>query len=137
MQGGLYGQPLALLTDLYQLTMAAAAWKSGVEEREAVFNLIFRRAPFDSGFTIAAGLGPVLEYVRELRFSTADLRYLGELRADSGQPMFERAFIDHLRDLQLRVDVDAAARGSVVDPQEPILRVSGPVVPGMLLETRV
>ncbi len=135
MQGGLYGQPLALLTDLYQLTMAAAAWKSGVEEREAVFNLIFRRAPFDSGFTIAAGLGPVLEYVRELRFSADDLRYLGELRADSGEPMFERAFIDHLRDLQPRVDVDAVPEGTAVFPQEPILRVSGPVVPCMLLET--
>jgi nicotinate phosphoribosyltransferase len=59
----LYGQPLSLLTDLYQLSMAAAAWKAGVEDRETVFHLLFRRAPFKSGFTIAAGLGPALEYV--------------------------------------------------------------------------
>jgi nicotinate phosphoribosyltransferase len=135
MQSGLYGQPLALLTDLYQLTMAAAAWKSGVEEREAVFSLVFRRAPFDSGFTIAAGLGPVLEYLRGFRFNADDLRYLGEQRADSGEPLFERAFIDHLRELEPRVDIDAVPEGTAVFPQEPILRVSGPIVPCMLLET--
>ena len=135
MLGGLYGQPLALLTDLYQLSMAAAAWKAGVEDREAVFHLLFRRPPFDSGFTIAAGLGLVLEYMRELRFSDDDLRYLGELRADSGEPMFEPAFLEHLRALDLGIDVDAVPEGTAVFPQEPLLRVSGPVVPCMLLET--
>src|SRR5919108_4198424 len=98
MQGGPSSQSLALLTDLYQLTMAAAAWKSGAEEREAVFNLIFRRAPFGSGFTIAAGLGPALELVRQFRFSADDLRALAELRTESGEAMFERGFLDHLRD---------------------------------------
>src|SRR5213080_4184503 len=91
MLGGLYGQPLTLLTDLYQLSMAAAAWKAGVEDRETVFHLLFRRPPFASGFTIAAGLGTALEYIRELRFSDDDLRYLRELRADSGEAMFEPA----------------------------------------------
>src|SRR2546423_13506595 len=105
MLGGLYGQPLTLLTDLYQLSMAAAAWKSGIEGREAVFHLIFRRAPFRSGFTVAAGLGTALEYIHELRFSEDDLRYLRELRAESGEPMFEAGFLDHLRRLELRVDV--------------------------------
>jgi hypothetical protein len=55
MLDALYGQSLTLLTDLYQLTMAAAAWKSGIEKREAAFHLVFRRAPYGSGFTIAAG----------------------------------------------------------------------------------
>jgi nicotinate phosphoribosyltransferase len=132
---GLYGQPLGLLTDLYQISMAAAAWKAGVEDREAVFHLIFRRPPFKSGFTIAAGLGPALEYVRELRFTDDDLRYLGELRAQSGEPMFEQAFLDHLRALEPRIDIDAVPEGTAVFPQEPLLRVSGPIVPCMLLET--
>jgi nicotinate phosphoribosyltransferase len=135
MLGGLYGQPLTLLTDLYQLSMAAAAWKAGVEDRETVFHLLFRRAPFGSGFTIAAGLGTALEYVRELRFSEDDLRYLRELRAESGEAMFEPGFLDHLRELELRVDIDAVPEGTAVFPQEPLLRVCGPVVPCMLLET--
>ena len=135
MLGGLYGQPLTLLTDLYQLSMAAAAWKAGVENREAVFHLLFRRPPFDSGFTIAAGLGTALEYISELRFSDDDLRYLREVRADSGEAMFEPAFLEHLRGLDPRVDVDAVPEGTAVFPQEPLLRVSGPIVPCMLLET--
>src|SRR5437867_6843855 len=135
MLGGLYGQSLALLTDLYQLSMAAAAWKSGMEDREAVFHLLFRRAPFESGFTIAAGLATALEYIRELRFTDDDLRYLRELRADSGEPMFEPAFLDHLRTLEPRVDVDAVPEGTPVFPQEPLLRICGPIVPCMLLET--
>src|SRR4051812_1941400 len=135
MLGGLYGQPLTLLTDLYQLSMAAAAWKAGIEDREAVFHLLFRRAPYRSGFTVAAGLGTALEYVRELRFTEDDLRYLGGLRADSGEPMFEPGFLERLCTLELRVDLDAVPEGTVVFPQEPLLRVSGPIVPCMLLET--
>src|SRR2546430_677373 len=134
MLGGLYGQPLTLLTDLYQLSMAAAAWKAGVEDRETVFPLLFRRPPFASGFTIAAGLGTALEYIRELRFSDDDLRYLRELRADSGEALFEPAFLAHLRALDFRVDVEAVPGGPAVSRQEPRLRVSGPGVPCMLLE---
>src|SRR3989475_1956858 len=135
MLGGLYGQSLALLTDFYQLTMAAAAWKSGMEDREAVFHLLFRRPPFESGFTIAAGLATALEYIRELRFTDDDLRYLRERRGAPGEPMFEPAFLDHLRSLELGVDVDAVPEGTAVFPQEPLLRVCGPIVPCMLLET--
>jgi len=131
----LYGQPLSLLTDLYQLSMAAAAWKARVEDREAVFHLVLRRPPFKSGFTIAAGLGPALEYVRQLRFTEEEVRSLGQLRAESGEPMFERAFLDHLRELEPRVDIDAVPEGTAVFPQEPLLRVSGPIVPCMLLES--
>src|SRR5438045_9319553 len=49
--------------------------------------------------------------------------------------MFERAFLDHLRELEPRVDIDAVPEGTAVFPQEPLLRVSGPIVPCMLLET--
>ena len=135
MLGGLYGQSLTLLTDLYQLSMAAAAWKTGIEDREAVFHLLFRRAPFGSGFTVAAGLATALEYLKEMRFREDDLRYLAGLRVGSGEPMFEAGFLDHLGGLELRLDVDAVPEGTVVFPQEPLLRVSGAIVPCMLLET--
>jgi nicotinic acid phosphoribosyltransferase len=60
-----YGQSLTLLTDLfYQLTMSAAAWKAGADQREGAFHLFFRGAPFGSGFTVAAGLSTALEYLR-------------------------------------------------------------------------
>jgi nicotinate phosphoribosyltransferase len=131
----LYGRSLTLLTDLYQLSMAAAAWKSGIESREAAFHLVFRRAPFRSGFAIAAGLATALEYLRQFRFEPDDLAYLASLTTESGERMFEPDFLEHLRDLPVDIDVDAIPEGTAVFPQEPLMRVSGPIVPCMLLET--
>ncbi|HZX66777.1 MAG TPA: hypothetical protein VFE76_15350 [Myxococcales bacterium] len=128
-----YGQSLTLLTDLYQLTMAAAAWKSGVDKREGMFHLLFRRSPFQGGFTVAAGLATALDYLRAWRFAEDDLAYLASVRTAAGELMFEPAFIEHLRALEPRLDIDAVPEGTVVFPQEPLLRVSGPVVPCMLL----
>ena len=130
-----YGQSLTLLTDLYQLTMASAAWKSGADEREAVFHLLFRRAPFGGGFTIAAGLATALDYLSGWRFGDDDLEYLRSVRTAQGETLFEAAFLDYLRRLEPKLDIDAVPEGTAVFPQEPILRVSGPVVPCMLLET--
>ena len=58
----LYRESLALLTDLYQLTMAYGYWKTGVAEREGVFHLFFRKHPFQGGYTVAAGLEQVLDF---------------------------------------------------------------------------
>jgi nicotinate phosphoribosyltransferase len=126
---------LALLTDFYELTMAAAAWKSGMAGEEAAFTISFRKSPFEGGFTIAAGLGPIIEHVAGYRFDDSDLVYLAAQRDGRGAPLFEPAFLDHLRRLELAIDVDAAPEGTAVFPWEPVLRVKGPVIPCMLLET--
>jgi NADPH2:quinone reductase len=131
----LYRPSLALLTDLYQLTMAAAAWKSGVAADRAVFTLSFRRNPFQGGFTIAAGLGPVLEHVARYRFDESDLEFLEAQRDGAGAALFERDFLDALRALSLDVDVDAVPEGTAVFPWEPLLRLRGPIISCMLLET--
>jgi nicotinate phosphoribosyltransferase len=71
----LYSTSLALLTDFYQLTMAQAAWCTGVEGKEAAFHLLFREAPFRGGYTIACGLEQAIEYVSSWRLSDDDLAY--------------------------------------------------------------
>ncbi|MGI5865398.1 MAG: nicotinate phosphoribosyltransferase [Myxococcales bacterium] len=131
----LYRPSLALLTDLYQLTMAYAYWKSGVAEREAVFYLHFRELPFQGGFAVACGLGPAIDYVETLRFDDDDLAYLASLDGADGKPLFEPAFLVHLRGLRIACDIDAVPEGTVVFPQEPLLRVKGPVLHCQLLET--
>ena len=112
----LYRPSLALLTDFYELTMAAAAWKSGIAAAEAVFSVSFRRNPFAGGFTIAAGLDPVIEYLERFRFDGADLAYLAALRDDRGESLFDADFLDHLRGLELSIDVDAVPEGTAVFP---------------------
>jgi nicotinate phosphoribosyltransferase len=131
----LYRPSLALLTDFYELTMAYAAWKTGIARREASFSLSFRRNPFDGGFSVAAGLEDAIDLVANLRFAEDDLTFLREQRGVDGAPLFEEGFLEHLRGLELDVDVDAVPEGTVVFPQEPLVRVSGAVVPAMLLET--
>ena len=68
----LYGGALALLTDLYQLTMACGYWKAGTADREAVFHLTFRRAPFGGGYAIASGITPALGYLQSCLLYTSD-----------------------------------------------------------------
>ncbi len=131
----LYRPSLALLTDLYQLTMAYAVWRSGAWKDEAVFHLNFRRAPFASGYTVAAGLPAALELLEGLRFTEEDRAYLATLSGADGKPLFEPAFLDALGRLDLGLDVDAVPEGTLVFPQEPLLRVKGPVAACMLAET--
>ena len=69
----IYRHSLALLTDLYQLTMAYGYWKLGREEEEAAFHLFFRTNAFGGGYTVAAGLAYVLDFLRNLRFEEDDL----------------------------------------------------------------
>lgn len=127
--------PLGLLTDLYQLTMAAGYWRTGLAERRAVFHLFFRRNPFGGGYSVACGLEPALEVLERFRFTDGDLAYLGELEGNDGRPLFDRGFLDYLRGLELAVDVDAVAEGTVVFPHEPLVRVRGPLAQCQLLET--
>jgi nicotinate phosphoribosyltransferase len=132
----LNGSPsLALLTDLYQLTMAYGYWKQGLDQRESVFHLFFRRSPFNGGFTIAAGLEAVVAFLESFHFSESDLAYLATLKDGSGAPRFEPAFFQYLSELTFTCDVDAVPEGTVVFPFEPLLRIQGPLLQCQMLES--
>jgi len=132
---GLYRPSLALLTDLYELTMAFGYWKAGIDAREAVFHLFFRENPFRGGFAVACGLKMAVEYLDGLRFDEADLAYLAELRGADGAPLFEAAFLDFLGQMSPVWDVDAVPEGTVVFPHEPLVRVSGPLIQSQIVES--
>jgi nicotinate phosphoribosyltransferase len=131
----LYRNNLTLLTDLYQLTMAYGYWKSGTAEKEAVFSLFFRKHPFQGGFTIAAGLEHVVEFLESFHFSAEDTQYLSTLKGNDGQALFEPAFLEYLQNLKFTCEMDAVPEGTVVFPQEPMLRVKGPILQCQLIET--
>lgn len=131
----LYRPSLALLTDLYQLTMAYGYWKSGVNTKEAVFHLFFRENPFHSGFSIACGLEYVVNLLATLHFDPEDLAYLAELRGSDGNRLFEQDFLAYLGAMDFSCHVDAIPEGTVVFPREPLVRVQGPIIQCQLLET--
>jgi nicotinate phosphoribosyltransferase len=139
MAGGIFREDpsLALLTDQYELTMAAAYWKNGLAEVEAAFQMFFRRLPFQGGFVVMAGLEPVLELLGRFRFTRSDLDYLATLKDNAGHPLFEEAFLRYLEELRFSCDVDAVEEGTVVFPNEPLIRVRGPIVQAQLLESAI
>jgi nicotinate phosphoribosyltransferase len=132
---GLYRPSLALLTDLYQLTMAYGYWKNNLHEREAVFHLYFRKAPFEGGYAVAAGLALGIDYLQNLRFSEDDITYLASLTGSKGGRLFPDDFLAYLRKLEFTCDIDAVAEGTVVFGNEPLVRVQGPLLQAQLVET--
>jgi len=131
----MYRDSLALLTDFYEITMAFGYWKSGMAETEAVFHLSFRENPFGGGFTIACGLGYVLEYLARFAFGPSDLEYLSGIRDRRGKAMLEPEFLKYLGGMKLTCNVDAVPEGTVMFPQEPILRIQGPLLQCQILES--
>src|SRR4029434_128136 len=125
----------ALLTDLYQLTMAFGYWKSGLEAKEAVFHLFFRNQPFKGGFSIACGLTDAIDYLGAFSFQADELSYLSTLTGNDGKPLFEPAFLDYLQTIKWNCNVDGIPEGTVVFPNEPLLRIQGPLIQCQLVET--
>ena len=124
-----------LLTDLYQLTMAQGYWATGKDSDQACFHMYFRNNPFEGGYAIACGMAQLAEMVDGFAFDGEDVDYLRSLQAPAGGPMFDEGFLEMLADLKLAVDIDAVHEGTVVFPNEPLVRVMGPIVHCQLLET--
>ncbi|XP_043592675.1 nicotinate phosphoribosyltransferase isoform X2 [Bombus pyrosoma] len=121
-----------LLTDLYQITMAYAYWKSQKMNDHAVFDLYFRKNPFQGEFTIFAGLEECMKFLEKFRYSSSDIKYLKSTMPSS----VDQKFFEYLKDLTPKdVTIYAMEEGSVVFPRIPLLRVEGPLIMVQLLET--
>jgi nicotinate phosphoribosyltransferase len=122
------GEQPALLTDLYQLTMAACYFDQGMAE-EATFSLFIRKYPSDRGYFVAAGLAEALHYLETLRFTGEDLAYL------ESTGLFKTSFLDYLGQVRFTGEVYALPEGSLFFKDEPILEVSAPILEAQLAET--
>ncbi|MCL2757226.1 MAG: nicotinate phosphoribosyltransferase [Coriobacteriia bacterium] len=129
------GQDHALITDLYQLTMAQAYWHSGKQDTEASFYLHFRENPFKGGYTVACGITQAAEHIERFSFTNEDLAYLSSVKASNGDLLFDPLFLTELANLTLTLDIDAVREGEVVFPREPILRVTGSILQCQIVET--
>jgi nicotinate phosphoribosyltransferase len=118
-----------LLTDLYELTMMAGYFEKGMHEKQAVFDLFFRRSPYEGSYAVFAGLEPALTYLSRLRFSEEDIRYL------AGLGIFRKGFLDYLAGFRFRGRVIAPPEGTVVFPNEPLVTVEGNLAEAQLVET--
>jgi nicotinate phosphoribosyltransferase len=121
---------LALLTDLYQLTMVQAYWQEQLQG-EAVFSLFVRRLPPRRNFLLAAGLDDALRYLETVRFAPEALDYL------RSRPEFQAPFLEWLAGFRFTGEVWAVPEGTPVFAGEPILEIIAPLVEAQLMETLV
>ena len=119
---------LTMLTDYYELCMANGYFQNCMQNKTACFDMFFRKVPDDGGFAIMAGVEQLIDYLKNLHFTEADIVYL------RGRGFDER-FLDYLRDFKFTCDVWAVPEGTPIFPGEPIVTVKGPVAQAQLIET--
>jgi nicotinate phosphoribosyltransferase len=127
--GLLSAHEAGLMIDQYELTMASSYLARGMNE-PAVFELFVRRLPEQRRWLMVAGLGPTLRLIRSLRFGGPELGYLESLG-------FRDEFLRYLEAFHFRGDVDAMPEGTVAFANEPLLRVTAPLIEAQILETLV
>lgn len=124
-------QNLTLLTDFYELTMMQGYFHSKEENTPVVFDIFFRSNPSGGGYSIAAGLEQVIEYIKNLNFSYEDVDYLRKLG------IFSEDFLQYLSGFHFSGDIYAIPEGTVVFPKEPLLKVIAPIMEAQLVETAI
>ena len=120
----------ALLTDLYELTMAQSYYFEGMGS-DAVFSLFIRDYPPNRGFFVNAGLEDVLFYLENLSFSQKDLDYL------DSTGLFRADFLHYLSTVRFTGDVFAMPEGRIFFKEEPVLEITAPIIQGQLVETYI
>ena len=118
----------ALLTDFYELTMMQGYFLNRFNP-EVVFEMFFRKAPFEGGFSLFAGLEDCLKELATLRFTTQDIEFL------VAQNTFEKSFLDYLSSLHFTGDIYAMDEGTLAFPNEPLVRVHAPLIEAQLIES--
>ncbi|WP_010491139.1 nicotinate phosphoribosyltransferase [Paenibacillus elgii] len=123
---------LTLHTDKYQINMMYAHWFNGSMDRKAVFEAYFRKLPFGNGYAVFAGLQRIVEYIQHLQFDEASIRYLAEQEEN-----YDPAFLEKLRQFRFTGSLWSVEEGSLVFPNEPLIRVEASVFEAQLLETAI
>lgn len=117
----------ALFTDFYELTMAQGYWKEGMNQ-PVVFDMFFRRNPFNGGFSVLAGNETLLDAVTRFHFEEDDIAYLKE------QGIFEQGFLEYLRGFRFSGDLYTMDEGTVIFPQEPLVRIHANLIEAQIVE---
>lgn len=117
----------ALFTDFYELTMAQGYWKQNMNHT-VVFDMFFRKHPFNGGFSVFSGIETLLDILTEFRFSDSDIDYLRE------QKIFEEGFLEYLKDFHFSGDLWSFEEGSVIFPQEPLVRIHANLIEAQIIE---
>ncbi|MCC8168872.1 MAG: nicotinate phosphoribosyltransferase [Oscillospiraceae bacterium] len=122
---------LTMLTDFYEFTMTNGFFTKGIGDETVYFDMFFRKVPDGGGFAIMAGVEQVIEYIKNLEFTSEDIEYL------RSKKIFNEDFLKYLSGFRFKCDIWAIPEGTPIFPGEPILTVRGPAIQAQLIETMV
>lgn len=122
---------LTMLTDFYQLTMMNGYLKSDKKDEIMIFDMFYRKNPNDGGYTIVCGINEVIDYIENLKFEEEDIQYLKSLNT------FDEKFLEYLRDFKFDGEIYAVEEGTIMFPNEPIIRVKAKAMQAQLVETTI
>lgn len=117
--------------DFYELTMANGYFNMGMCDSIAYFDMFFRQIPDNGGYVIMAGIAQIVEYLKNLHFSTRDIEYL------RSKGIFSESFLKYLSEFKFECDVWAIPEGTPIFPGEPIFTIRGPMVQAQIVETMI
>ncbi|OEF99754.1 nicotinate phosphoribosyltransferase [Vulcanibacillus modesticaldus] len=122
---------LTLLTDYYQISMMYAHFKNNLLDKKVVFDVFIRKNPCDSGYSLFAGLEQVINYIRNIKFSEEDINYISSIYP------YDREFLDFLRGFRFTGDIWSVPEGTVIFPNEPIMKIETNLIEAHLIETAI
>lgn len=120
---------LSLVMDLYELTMSQCYFNDPEANSIVTFDLFYRRNPDNGGFSIFCGLEQMIGYIQNLHFKDADIDYLRSTN------LFSEEFLNYLRHFIFTGDIYAIKEGTIVFPNEPLVRVKAKMIEAQLIET--
>ena len=121
---------LSLLTDLYELTMMQGYFKEK-KDNTVVFDVFYRINPFGGAYSICCGIEQMVDYIKNLSFTTDDIDYL------RSTGYFDEDFLAYLSNFHFSGDIYAVPEGSVILPREPIVKIVAPIIEAQLIEPAV
>ena len=126
-----YTRNLSMVMDFYEMTMSNGYFKTGAENDTATFDVFYRKNPDGAGFAISAGLGQIVEYIKDLHFDDEDIEYFRK------QGIFDEDFLAYLKKFRFTGDIYAMREGTIIYPNEPIISVTANIIEAQLLETAI
>lgn len=122
---------LTLHTDAYEINMMQTYFQAGLQDRRAVFEVYFRKMPFENGFAIFAGLEKVINYIKNINFTDDDIEFL------RSQNEYTEEFLEYLRNFKFTGSIRSLVEGELVFNNEPMIQVEGNVCECQLVETAI
>ncbi len=122
---------LTLMTDLYQLTMMQGYFEANMHNKKAVFDMFYRKNPSNNGYAIVCGLEQIVDYIKNIKFDEDNINYLKSLN------IFKDDFLQYLKEFKFTGDIYAIPEGTIVFPNEPLIRVSSNIMEAQFIETTI